>query len=172
MRLISFTPALLAAVRADRKTVTRRRIASPLSLQQQPDAYRYHGLEQEGALFESLQPGSTRWLPLISCPFGQPGALLCVQEDASLRLEVVSLHAEQVRTLTNTDALAEGVQERQLAGQQQWGGVEPDPSLPGCYRWYESPTAAFRALLDSIYSAAWERNEWVWVVKFTRVLPV
>ncbi|UOG72825.1 hypothetical protein MTX78_11875 [Hymenobacter tibetensis] len=166
MRVISFNAAMLAAVQAGYKTVTRRRFAPHLPLQLHPNWYRYHSLGEEGALFESTQPDSPGWLPRIPCPFGRPGELLQVQEDASLVIKVKSIRAEQVRNLTDADALAEGVQEREVAGHLQWGGVEPDPDVPGHYRWYDSPVAAFRALLNSIYPTAWERNEWVWVVTF------
>lgn len=166
MRLISFNYAMLAAVRAGRKTVTRRRLSLEL-LQQEPGRYQYHGLKEAGGLFEDLYTATM--LPPVLCPFGQPADLLQVQEESTLVLQVVSIRAEQVRSLIYADVLAEGIDSIEREGQLYWGGVEPAPGAAGGFHWYESPTAAFRGLLDSIYPAAWERNEWVWVVEFVRI---
>lgn len=168
MRFISFNPAMLAAVRAGRKTVTRRRLPPDLSVQQQPGRYCYRGLTEVGAMFEQVDaPGLPAPVP---CPFGPPGTVLAVLEDPALRLQVVSIRAEQVRCLTEADAVAEGIYSLERPGQVVWGGVEPDPAAPGAFRWYTSPRAAFQGLLNSIYPTAWARNEWVWVIAF-RCLP-
>lgn len=156
---------MLAAVRAGRKTVTRRRISTGLPIQEDPGRYRYQRLEKEGALFEDLNSASAPWL-LVPCPFGQPDELLRVAEDPSLTLKISSVSAEQVRCITVAGTLAEGLSQREKGGHKQWGGVEPDLVLPRCFCWYNSPIAAFHALLNSIYPGAWDRNEWVWVVKF------
>lgn len=166
MSLISFNPAMLAAVRGGRKTQTRRRLPLDLPMQLEPSRYRYQGLVEEGAVFEDVQAGTS--LPLVPCPYGKPGQVLQVQEDVALRLVVESLHAEQVRCITAADVLAEGIMRREAAGQALWGGVEPTGVEPGSFHWYGSPTAAFQGLLDSIYPTAWARNEWVWVVAFKR----
>ncbi|MBD2717289.1 hypothetical protein KBK19_19775 [Microvirga sp. STR05] len=168
MRLISFNPAMLAAVHAGRKTVTRRRLWPELPPQQDPGRYRYHGLAEAGAVFEDLLT-STMLAP-VPCPFGQPGDVLQVQEDPTLQLRIASIRAEQVRSLSEADALAEGVNSAEHEGSMRWGGVEPDPDAAGSFRWYSSPVAAFQGLLTSIYPAAWDRNEWMWVVAFNRVV--
>ena len=101
-------------------------------------------------------------------PFGPPGTCLSVSGDPLLVLKIVAVHAGQVRDLTDADALAEGIRPYPQPGPPQWGGVEPKAAHPGTFRWYASPVAAFRGLLDSIYPTAWARNEWVWVIVFER----
>ena len=169
MRSISFNPALLAAVRAGHKTVTRRRLPSEWTLQQEPDRYRGVGLTAQGALFEDCSTTPPTRLPPLPLPFGPAGTLLSIREAPELCLEVTSVRAEPVRRLTEADALAEGIRRRPAAGPPQWGGVEPDAAHPNAFHWYGSPIAAFRGLLDSIYPTAWARNEWVWVIEFAPV---
>ncbi|WP_139252454.1 hypothetical protein [Hymenobacter psychrotolerans] len=74
-----------------------------------------------------------------------------------------------MRSLRDADALAEGIDSIEKEGRVSWGRVEPHPGTAGGFRWYSTPTAAFRGLLDSIYPTAWTRNEWLWVVEFVRV---
>lgn len=161
---------MLAAVRAGHKTVTRRRLPAGSPMQQQPDRYRFVGLNAQGALFEDVQAHPPQLLPPLPLPFGPVGTLLSVEEWPALLLEIRSVRAEQVRRLTPADALAEGIRARPLPGPPAWGGVAPDAAQPGAFQWYPSPIAAFQALLTSIYPTAWARNEWVWVVEFA-VLP-
>lgn len=167
MRTISFNPAMLAAVLAGRKTETRRRLAAALPVQQEPDRYRAVAMSPAGVVFEDLSAARPTLLPPVPCPLGQVGELLQLQEAPARRLRLTGLRVEQVRSLRPADALAEGIcQGIGPAGQAVWGGVEPHPGLPGTYRWYNSPVAAFHGLLDSIYPTAWARNEWVWVLEF------
>lgn len=167
MRTISFNPAMLAAVLAGRKSVTRRRLAPDLAVQQQPARFRVGSMPPTGVVFEDLHATSPTWLPLIPCPFGIVGELLRLQEVPTCLLRITGVRVEQVQSLRPADALAEGIRQGiGSAGQAVWGGVEPQPDLPGTYRWYNSPVAAFQGLLDSIYPTAWARNEWVWVLEF------
>ena len=170
MQFISFNPAMLAAVRAGRKTITRRRLPLDCALQQEPDRYRFVGLSAQGALFEDQQTSPPTRLPPVLLPFGAAGHQLRVQEAPSHMLQIVGVRAEQVRSLTGADALAEGIRARPEPGPPHWGGVEPHATQPDTFRWYASPIAAFQGLLDSIYPSAWARNEWVWVIEFT-LLP-
>lgn len=165
MRFISFNSAMLTAVQAGRKTVTRRRLPLNLPIQQDPGRYQYQGMVGEGALFEDAE--TQTMLPPVLCPFGQPGEVLQVQEEPALYLQVVNIRAEQVRCLTETDTVAEGIRSLEQDRQLRWGGVELD--AVGRFRWYSSPIAAFQGLLDSIYPTAWARNEWVWVVEFAQM---
>lgn len=168
MRSISFNPAMLAAVRAGHKTVTRRRLSTGLPMQQEPDRYRFVGLSDRGGLFEDCRTQPPALLPLVPLPFGPVDTCLSVAEDSSLVLKIVRMHAEQVRELTEEDAEAEGVYAHPAPGPPQWGGVEPDAAHAGAFHWYDNRVAAFRGLLDSIYPTAWARNEWVWVIEFAR----
>ncbi|MCI1189043.1 hypothetical protein MON38_16590 [Hymenobacter sp. DH14] len=169
MRSISFNQAMLAAVRAGRKTVTRRRLPTSLPMQQEPARYRFISLSDRGALFEDYHAQPPALLPLVPLPFGPVGTHLIVAEDPGLVLKIVGLRAEQVRDLTEEDAAAEGIYARPEPGPPYWGGVESDAAHPGAFHWYGSPIAAFQGLLDSIYPTAWARNEWVWVIEFAKL---
>ncbi len=169
MRSISFNPAMLAAVRAGRKTATRRRLPIAGPLQQEPGRYRFMGLSAQGALFEDTRAQSSALLPPVPLPFGPPGTQLFIQEAPEIYLAITSVRAEQVRNLTEAGAIAEGIGHR-ATGRLRWGGVAANAARPGAFRWYRRPTEAFRGLLDSIYPTAWARNEWVWVIEFA-VLP-
>lgn len=73
---------------------------------------------------------------------------------------------EQLQEISNTDAIAEGIQRYD------------DDALVERYKIYTqtpsfgtfSPTTSFFSLWDSINGAgAWEANPWVWAVSFKRV---
>jgi hypothetical protein len=166
MQRISFNPAMLAALQAGAKTVTRRRLFSDLPMQQQPARYRFVGVTTQGAIFEDLHTRPHAQLVLVPCPLGKVGDKLLVLENPGQQLQLVNVRAERVRQITDADALAEGIQQREVQGLQQWGGVEPTGAIPETFQWYTSPLDAFQALLDSIYPTTWSRNEWVWVIEF------
>lgn len=168
MRSVSFNPAMLAAVQAGRKTVTRRRLPAGSPMQQEPDRYRFVGLAGPGALFEDPHTRPPLLLPAMPLPFGPAGTRLSIREAPEIHLEITSVWAEQVRCLTAADAIAEGLGYR-ATGRLRWGGVEVNAARPGTFRWHRSPIAAFQGLLDSIYPTAWARNEWVWVIGFAVV---
>jgi|GEM_PF-3954425 len=156
VRLLSFSPAMLAAVREGRKTVTRRRFAPALSLHAAPDCYAFRGMEAGYALFEEVVDGEAQ-LRSVASPFGQPGDYVRVQEEPTITLRIVAVRAEQVHAITAAEALAEGIVAVPGHGYQQ---------EPGAGVRYESAREAFRALITSIYPGVWARNEWVWVVQF------
>ncbi|RSK50084.1 hypothetical protein [Hymenobacter rigui] len=137
-----------------------------------PDRYKFLGVDEDGrALFEDLQPEITPWVTPVACPFGKAGDLLVVQEDPNIILRIERVRAEQVQSITEEGAKAEGLQMFDKFGATEWGGVEPHPDVPNHFRWYSSPITAFRSLLTSIYSNAWKRNEWMWVIEFKRIEP-
>ena len=169
--LISFDRSLLPALQEGRRTVTRRRIASSSGVQEVPGRYAFAGMEEGTALFYATGAGD-RTTGRVQCPFGAAGQLLRVQESPSLLLRVVRVRAEPVCEMTEADALAEGLMECLPAEAQPvvgrgfglWG-------MPATCRPYASGIEAFRSLLASFYPMAWERNEWMWVVEFERMLP-
>lgn len=146
-RSISFNAAMLEAVRGNRKTVTRRRLAAGLPLHEDPDAHQFAGMDGDVARFEPRPLAAPAAIQRIICPFGQPGDRLQIVEAPELVLEVRSVRAEQLQSITAAEALAEGL-------------AAPDGA---------AALAAFRTLIDSIYPSAWPRNEWVWVIGFRRV---
>ena len=85
---VSFSPVLVAAVRAGRKTVTRRRFPNQPGLLEEPDRYRLLGLDAAGAHFAEATTG--RRLPVLACPWGQPGQRLRITEAPELVLVVAA----------------------------------------------------------------------------------
>lgn len=156
-RLLSFSPAMLTAVRESRKTVTRRRFAPALGFHADPDRYVFRGMESGCALFEEALPSGEVRRRSVACPFGQPGDVVSVPEEPSIRLRIVTVRAEQVQAITEAEARAEGIV------------AAPGPGFRSSTddgRRYESAREAFRALITGFYPDAWVRNEWVWVVRF------
>ncbi|TGE24427.1 hypothetical protein E5K00_04210 [Hymenobacter aquaticus] len=158
------------ALRANRKTVTRRRIAAGFGIQEQPAHYRFLGMDKGSALFEVGEPGAAPHPARIPCPFGPPGSLLRVTEEPDLVLEITEVRAEPVQAITEAEAWAEGVdlclrESTPGTGPATGCGAPPrhPDSLPA-----GSAVAAFRALITAIYPTAWARNEWVWVIRFRR----
>ena len=173
VREISFNPVMLAAAKAGRKTVTRRRISQHAGLLAAPGQYLFCGMQGAWGVFEERQPGLAPQEVRLDCPFGMPGTSLRVKEEAGLVLEVVQVRAEQVQAITEADALAEGVVEYAPISRNEPSSGQPfclsetdGDSLP-----QQTAVEAFRALLDTIYPTAWARNQWVWVVEFRLIPP-
>jgi hypothetical protein len=82
---------------------------------------------------------------------------------ARLTLEVVSVRAERLQEIFETDAAAELGLEEMLEG--LWTG------LPGDYPDTRDPVAHFSEAWDRINGkrAPWEQNPWVWRIEFKRV---
>ncbi|MCB2410001.1 hypothetical protein [Hymenobacter lucidus] len=162
-RLLSFSPLMLDALRAGRKTVTRRRFAPTLLLNEAPDHYQFQGMSAGSALFTNRQWPAVLVEPIAS-PFGQPGEVLRVQEAPSVRLEITAVWAEQVQAITEAQALAEGIVLLPAALGSGPGYSADSEAGRRCPQ--ASAVDAFRTLIESIYPTAWSRNEWVWVVEF------
>jgi hypothetical protein len=84
-----------------------------------------------------------RWRPSIHMP----------RWASRIALEVTTLRVERLQSISENDAIAEGV-------------AEPSPFHP------LSAKCQFQNLWDSINGAgAWDLNPWVWVLEFKRVSP-
>jgi len=97
-----------------------------------------------------------KWIPGIHMP----------RWASRLSLEIVSVSVERIQGITEEDARQEGVE----PVMRDTGGVEPSglpcPEVP-CYG------EAFSELWDRINSKrgfGWEKNPWVWCLKFRKVL--
>lgn len=169
-RAISFNDAMIRALRAGRKSETRR-----------PMKQNFAHSRTIGGITQLLDADGSE----IKAPFGAPGDRLWVRErwarrargyvysadgetaprhrvtfrptfqmprDACrLRLTITSVAPQRLQSITTVDAQREGY----------------DPALD------TSPRRWFANLWDSIYSAAplrWGDNPWVWVVKFQHTL--
>lgn len=104
------------------------------------------------------QIGCHRWRPSIHMP----------RVASRILLEIVAVRVERLRDISREDAISEGVQPLDGSnGPNYWtvdaGGVSlNNPTAQGAYSmlwdWINGP-------------GAWDKNPWVWVVEFRRVLP-
>ncbi|MBF8733064.1 hypothetical protein IRZ59_21785 [Pseudomonas guariconensis] len=90
------------------------------------------------------------------------------RRDCRIILEVTDVRVERLQDITEEQALAEGIDQHQLADSQDRYDMVADHNMTG------RPTAAgeFAHLWASINGAkSWYENPWVWVVEFKRVRP-
>lgn len=86
-----------------------------------------------------------------------------------INLELVDVEAEQLRDISDDDAIAEGIEPvSQLGVLRVCGWKDYSGATPG----FMSPRDSFRTLWESINSDpafSWSANPWLWVLKFKRV---
>ena len=78
-----------------------------------------------------------------------------------ITLEIVNVRVERLQEVSESDALAEGIQ------------IDPDTShcIPGEEIGISDPVEAYAYLWDRIHGiGSWGRNDWVWVIEFKRLL--
>jgi len=83
---ILYTKPMILAKLNGWKTVTRRPISDKYLINQEPDRYKSHGLNDQGAAcFEDLDPKVTPWLEPIQSPYGVPGDQLWTKENYTIK---------------------------------------------------------------------------------------
>jgi hypothetical protein len=99
------------------------------------------------------------------------------RELCRLRLRVEDVRVEQVQEISYEDVVAEGLEshvDRERYGQKRtvkypWSLIERD-DLPDTGHSVQDYDYAFKKLWNDIHGdGAWERNDWVWVVAFSRI---
>lgn len=97
-----------------------------------------------------------------------------------ITLEITSVEAERLQRITTEDAKAEGLACLTKDDGQTWKyGIADRDGWPGNdddgWHWHEwdvDPVAAYKRLWEQINGAgSWEKNPWVWVIKFKRITP-
>jgi hypothetical protein len=80
-----------------------------------------------------------------------------------LRLRVEDVRVERVQQISQEDAKAEGCERTKRAeGEDVFSGRK--------MVFYDAPTLHFQHKWNDLHGdSAWERNEWVWVVEFSRI---
>lgn len=79
-----------------------------------------------------------------------------------ITLEITGVRVERLQEISETDAIAEGIEKTAHGLWSLYGQADVD----GTY----SPRASFRALWQSINGPeSWEANPWLWVVEFKRL---
>jgi hypothetical protein len=83
-------------------------------------------------------------------------------------IEITGVRIQRLNEIQGNDICAEGVRFSALFN--EYGGVEPHPSLSGLFRWYQHATTAYQNLWESINGpGSWKLNPFVWVYEFKMV---
>ncbi len=96
-----------------------------------------------------------------------------------LTLEITDVRVERVQSITESDALAEGIASATKDGTLYKYGLGDADGLPGgagwpWYEWEVSPRDAFARLWDALNAPrghGWDVNPWAWIISFQRVEP-
>lgn len=79
-------------------------------------------------------------------------------------LEIISLRVERLQDISESDAIAEGIEKTPQGFWSLYGQHDSNGTF--------NPRTSFRALWQSINGAdSWAASHWVWVVEFKRVAP-
>lgn len=102
-----------------------------------------------------------RWRPSIHMPRGV----------SRITLEITAIKLEQLKDISDTDVLAEGIEEVESGGPPYWYGYAVNDPEMRAEDITGSPRSAFMLLWDKINGkrAPWSSNPWVWALSF-RVL--
>ncbi|WP_175663097.1 hypothetical protein [Burkholderia ambifaria] len=95
-----------------------------------------------------------RWTPSIHMP----------RWASRIMLEITGVRAERLQSITEADAIAEGIDRTAAGFWSTYGQSEAD----GTY----SPRLSYRCLWDGLNAArghGWDANPWVWVIQFRRI---
>jgi hypothetical protein len=188
-RPILFNAEMVNAVRADRKTQTRRIVKSC----PHPNTERvqnFYGETWDWLRYDGLRLGS------FTCPYGKIGDQIWVRETFSetdyrtayradindgihcivekwtpsihmprsasrIQLEITGVRVERLNDISEEDAAAEGLNLEQMSSNPECGGS------------YICGQYGFLNLWESIYGAdSWKDNPWVWVLEFEQIKPV
>lgn len=98
-----------------------------------------------------------KWKPSIHMP----------RWASRITLEIVNVRVERLQDISEEDALAEGVNKISHAGEYFY---HHSNKFPNGGNWV-NPEFAFEELWNKLNGpGAWEKNPWVWVIEFKRVL--
>lgn len=124
--------------------------AQPTTLDPGPTFYRADYPACVPPHFENVPPvDQVKWKPSIHLR----------RDQSRILLEIIAVRVERLQDISETDAIAEGV------------NVHPDHHEKPRGSIY-SPVQAYRDLWEFINGPdAWAVNPWVWVVEFRRIVP-
>ncbi|HDR9358166.1 TPA: hypothetical protein QDB44_004062 [Burkholderia vietnamiensis] len=100
-----------------------------------------------------LQPGE-KWIPSIHM----------LRAASRITLEITGVRVERLQSITEADAIAEGIDRTAAGFWSTYGQSEAD----GTY----SPRLSYQFLWDGLNAArghGWDANPWVWVIQFRRI---
>lgn len=108
----------------------------------------------------------------------QPGklrpAMFMPRWASRITLEVTGVRVERLQEISEADAVAEGIESRQVSdADTRWLRYDRDESEGKAYSTTGDARASYRSLWESINGpGSWAANPWVWVVEFTRIAAV
>ena len=175
-RPILFSPSMARAARDGRKTQTRRllKLQPPEDCGRlivgtfHPTAIDRHGEEQPGpetfGVYSDYEAGGyVGPRPVLARPGRYRHARFMPQRFSRTLLEVTEVRVERVASITEDDALAEGVCDGGDV-QREDDGTEYRLHSTTCCQF------AFRDIWDSIHgTGAFDRDAWVWAITFRRI---
>lgn len=83
-----------------------------------------------------------------------------------LRLEITDVRVERVQSISESDAVAEGMERIELTSDTM-PGVEPP--FNRVHPMTSTYAAAFEQAWEKAYPGSWAKNEWVWAISFKRI---
>jgi hypothetical protein len=97
-----------------------------------------------------------RWRPSIHMP----------RRASRITLEITSVRAQRLQDISNTDAIAEGIEPMDGPHGERWRHY----ILPGYCDAWEFPKNSFGSLWELVNGeGSWDDNPWVWALSFRRV---
>lgn len=209
-RPILFSGPMVRAILDGRKTQTRRLVkcpppadftGKPVAMDFEDPAYWAFGFHH---ITPEWWPGQMLWVKETYIRGGNGKPLHCADADPNelglahengfrktpsifmrrwesrLSLEITGVRPERLTSITETDAVAEGIRGWYTTGNPKpvsWM-LGPDdrckPFYDGRTGWHPSATAqdAYRRLWESINGrGSWAANPWVWVIEFKPINP-
>jgi len=103
-----------------------------------------------------------RWKPSIFMP----------REWSRIILEITNVRVERLKEITTSDAVAEGVGQKEYAARHNASEGPALKRLCALAQHYGQPIAAYADLWNSLNAErgfGWEKNPWVWVIEFKRI---
>jgi hypothetical protein len=189
---ILFNAHMVTAILDNRKSQTRRIIKpQPIGpVEKTPDSKFWldHGFphpEERPNEFGCLhgKPGDRLWVretfhfsgdvPIYRADFNPSiqalwtPSIFMPRTASRITLEITDIRAERLQAITETDAIAEGID--RIGGEYS---VEPWKNYLKSGNGYQksTPKASYMTLWQSINGAeSWDANPWVWVIEFRRV---
>lgn len=110
----------------------------------------------EGVKHGKLGQYAGKWRPSIYMP----------RRASRLTLEITEIRVERLQEISDGDCYDEGAQE--------WAAAHPPRAPNGTVDKFNNIKLAYRALWDSLNAKrgfGWDKNPFVWVVTFKRVMP-
>lgn len=107
-------------------------------------------------------PSGFKWKPSIHMP----------RWASRITLEIVHVRVERLQSISEQDAIAEGVESRPVKWNSKASQYRYYGWLEKHDQWSSSAICSFESLWDKINGpGSWDANPWVWVVEFRRVHP-